>query len=231
MLKILLFLLVTAHAFANIGTIMALKGSAEIHKKTNTVLTAKSGMAVDEGDTIVTQNKTRVQIILKDDTIITVGSHSSFAFDTYFFDGSKKSTLSMRMNRGFFRSVTGQIGKIAPERFKVKTSSATIGIRGTDFSVKLQNAIERFRCYSGGIRISFGDTYKNIGAGEVFELNINSLRSWIEQSDLKTTNPSDIKGLDVSQLSDLKEIDVADREIIYPRPEPIIPDGIPCLKQ
>jgi len=217
MLKILLFLSITIHAFANIGNIMALKGAAEVHKKSNTILAAKSGMSIDEGDTIVTQNKTRVQVILKDDTIITIGSHSSFGFDDYFFDGSKKSTLSMRMDRGFFRSVTGQIGKIAPERFKVKTSSATIGIRGTDFSVRLQNAIERFKCYSGGIRITFGNTYKDITAGEVFELNVNTLKNWVDNRELE-----------VSDLSDIKEIDVADRKVIYPRPEPIIPNGIPC---
>ena len=217
MLKILLFLSITIHAFANIGNIMALKGAAEVHKKSNTILTAKSGMSIDKGDTIVTQNKTRVQVILKDDTIITIGSHSSFGFDDYFFDGSKKSTLSMRMDRGFFRSVTGQIGKIAPERFKVKTSSATIGIRGTDFSVRLQNAIERFKCYSGGIRITFGNTYKDITAGEVFELNVNTLKNWVDNRELE-----------VADLSDIKEIDVADRKVIYPRPEPIIPNGIPC---
>ena len=217
MLRILFFLLVTMHAFANIGNIMALKGSAEVHKKSNAILAAKSGMLIDEGDTIVTQNKTRVQVILKDDTIITIGSYSSFGFDKYFFDGSKKSTLSMRMNKGFFRSVTGQIGKIAPERFKVKTSSATIGIRGTDFSVRLKNAIERFKCYSGGIRITFGNTYKDIGAGEVFELNVNTLKKELEQ-----------RGLEVADLSDLKEMDFADREIVYPRAEPIIPDGVPC---
>jgi len=217
MLKILLFLFFTMYTYANIGNIMALKGSAEIHKKSNDILTAKSGMTIDEGDTIITQSKTRVQVILKDDTIITIGAHSSFKFDNYFFDGTKKSTLSMTMNRGFFRSVTGQIGKVAPERFKVKTSSATIGIRGTDFSVRLQNAIERFKCYSGGIRITFGNTYKDINAGEIFELNINTLKRWVEQ-----------RGLEATDLSDLKELDVADREIIYPRPEPIIPNGVPC---
>jgi len=217
MLKILLFLFLTMHTYANIGNIMALKGSAEIHKKSNDILTAKSGMTIDKGDTIVTQRKTRVQVILKDDTVITIGSHSSFSFDTYFFDGSKKSTLSMRMNRGFFRSVTGKIGKMAPERFKVKTSSATIGIRGTDFSVRLQNSIERFKCYSGGIRITFGNTYKDISAGEIFELNINTLKRWSAQ-----TNPT------TADLSDLKELDVAEREIVYPRPEPVIPDGVPC---
>lgn len=220
MLKVLLFFFVTLNAFANIGSIMALKGSAEIHKKSNDTLTAKAGMTINKGDTIITQNKTRVQIILNDDTIITIGSHSSFQFDNYFFDGSKQSTLSMRMNRGFFRAVTGQIGKVAPERFKVQTSSATIGIRGTDFSVRLQNSIERFRCFSGSIRIAFGNSHKDISAGEIFEINIHTLKKWFTQ-----------KGLDVADLSDLKEMDIADRAIHRPRPIPIIPDGIPCQIQ
>ncbi len=228
MLKILLFLCVTVHIYANIGTIMALRGSAEIHQKSNHTLQAKTGMTIDKGDTVVTKNNTKVQIMLKDDTIITIGSHSSFTFDTFFFDGSKKSTLTMHMNRGFFRSVTGKIGKIAPERFKVKTSSATIGIRGTDFSVRLQNAIERFKCYSGGIRIAFGNTYKDISAGETFELNIHTLKQWIEQKNPKITHITNPQKLDITDISDIKELDVADREIVYPRPKPIIPDGIPC---
>jgi len=209
-MKILLFILLTLNAFSSIGNIMALKGSAEIHRSTNSILTAKSGMQIEEGDKIITQSKTRAQIILKDDTIITIGANSSFSFDTFFFDGSKKSTLSMSMSRGFFRSVTGKIGKIAPERFKVKTSSATIGIRGTDFSVRLQNAIERFRCYSGGIRITFGNSARDINAGEIFELNLD----WANNIDI--------------DLPDIKDIEEANREIIYPRPEPIIPDGVPC---
>ena len=225
MMKILLFILLSLNAFANIGNIMALKGSAEIHRGANNILTAKSGMKIEEGDKIITQSKTRAQIILNDDTIITVGANSSFQFDKFFFDGSKKSTLSMRMNRGFFRSVTGKIGKIAPERFKVKTSSATIGIRGTDFSVRLQNAIERFRCYSGGIRITFGNTIRDINAGESFELNLKNLREWAEQAGIEFKDRSSIKAVD---LPDLKDIEEADREIVYPRPEPIIPDGVPC---
>jgi len=225
MMKILLFILLTLNTFASIGNIMALKGTAEVHRGSNTVLPAKSGMLIKEGDKIITQSKTRAQIMLKDETIITIGANSSFQFDKFFFDGSKKSTLSMRMNRGFFRSVTGKIGKIAPERFKVQTSSATIGIRGTDFSVRLQNAIERFRCYSGGIRITFGNTVRDINTGESFELNVQNLKAWAAQAGLNFKERSSLKTVD---LPDLKEIEDADREIIYPQPEPIIPDGIPC---
>jgi len=225
MMKILLFILLSLNAFASIGNIMALKGSAEIHRDNNNILPAKSGMKIEEGDKVVTQSKTRVQIILKDETIITIGANSSFQFDEFFFDNSKKSTLSMRMNRGFFRSVTGKIGKIAPERFKVKTSSATIGIRGTDFSVRLQNAIERFRCYSGGIRITFGNTIRDIHAGESFELNVQNLKAWAGQAGFDFKGHRSPHGID---LPDLKDIEEADRKIIHPRPDPIIPDGIPC---
>lgn len=219
-MKLLLFILCTLTAFGNIGNVMAIKGDAKVHRN-NSILPAHSGMQINEGDKLVTQNQTRAQVILKDDTIITIGSNSSFVFENFFFDGTKKSTLSLKTNRGFFRAVTGKIGEIAPERFKVKTSSATIGIRGTDFSVQLLNTIERFRCYSGGIRISFGKTHRDIVAGEVFELDIDTLKRWNEQ-----VNKISIDSLDIP---DLKDIEDASREVLRPGPPtPIIPDGIPC---
>ena len=49
--------------------------------------------------------------------------------------------------------VTGKIGKLAPERFKLKTVSATIGIRGTDFSGDIMDNREIIRCYSGAISV------------------------------------------------------------------------------
>jgi len=170
MKKIILLLFTTISIFASIGNIMALKGEVTI-KHANAEKRAKSGMKVIQGDTIVTADKSRVQVVLKDDTMVTIGSNSSFQFDQYFFDGSKKSMVKMKANRGFFRSVTGKIGKIAPERFTVETSSATIGIRGTDFSVKIKGKRERFKCHRGRISIRIGSQLIELGAGQMFELN------------------------------------------------------------
>lgn len=196
MKKILLLLLFTVYTFANIGSIMALKGEAKI-KHANVEKIAKSGMEVLQGDNIITASKTRVQVVLNDNTIITIGSNSSFQFDKYFFDGSKKSVVKMRANRGFFRSVTGKIGKIAPERFTVETSSATIGIRGTDFSVEIKERMERFRCHRGRISIRIGGRLVELGAGEMFELNPKTL----EEIFKGPFQPKD------SALSDMTELD------------------------
>ena len=174
MKKLLLLLLITTHIFANIGNIMALKGEVKI-KHANIEKIATSGMEIIEGDTIVTSTKSRAQVVLKDNTIVTIGSNSSFQFDKYFFDGTKKSLVKMRANRGFFRSVTGKIGKIAPERFTVETSSATIGIRGTDFSVEMKERMERFMCHRGKISIRIGGRLIELVAGEMFELNPKTL--------------------------------------------------------
>ncbi len=174
MKKVLLLLLLTVTTFANIGTIMVAKGDAQV-KRSQQILTIKNGMDILKGDEIITNKQTRVQIMLNDDTVITVGSESSFSFIDYMFDGSKKSTIKMQANRGFFRSVTGKIGKIAPERFKVKTQLATIGIRGTDFSAQLGEGLASYVCNRGEITLSFSQVQKSLTAGNTLVLELDGL--------------------------------------------------------
>jgi len=163
-----MIILATLSIYANIGNIMALRGNAKVIHSYKTI-SAKSGMKLYQGDEINTGKKARVQVVLKDGTIVTIGEKSSFRFDKYFYDGSKKSHLKMKAKRGFFRSVTGKIGKVAPKRFTVETSSATIGVRGTDFSAMISKYRERYRCHRGAITIKIGDMIKLIGAGETFD--------------------------------------------------------------
>ncbi len=191
---LLLLFAISSSIFANIGNIMALKGTATIHRA-ETKLPASNGMELKQGDTITTAEKTRAQIMLKDETVITVGSNSSFSFTKYFFDGTKASTIHMKSSRGFFRSVTGRIGKIAPERFQVKTSSATIGIRGTDFSVLQRDGVERFTCHFGAIRVKFGENIRDLKAGESFEFKHK--KSALHEAELKP------KIYDVSDIQEL----------------------------
>ncbi len=215
---IFLSLFIVFSASANIGNIMALKGKADVYRVQNKVLSASSGMPLILGDKIVTSDKTRVQIILKDDTIVTVGANTSFQFDQFFFDGSKKSTLKMRANRGFFRAVTGKIGKVAPERFTVDTSSATIGIRGTDFSALINKTLESFKCYSGTIHITIGDFTKVLQAGDIYEIvppKVEVMQKNIKKVEKQHFEPK------VTEVSDITEVDQSEHVT------PILP-GIPA---
>lgn len=150
-MRVLFFVLtLSAFVWSNIGNVAALKGDANIFRNSKT-LKIKSGMSLEVKDKIVTSSQSRVQVILKDDTVVTIGPDSSFVFDAYTFGTKANSQVAMHIDRGFFRSVTGKIGKLAPERFKVKTVSATIGIRGTDFSALVSDNEEIISCYRGSI--------------------------------------------------------------------------------
>lgn len=174
-MKIILLMILSLSLWANIGTIMSIKGSADVKREHNVSLAASSGMELLKGDEIITHNKSRVQVMLQDDTVVTIGQNSSFGFEDFAFDGTKNSKLSMKATRGFFRSVTGKLGKVAPERFKVKTASATIGIRGTDFSGNIIGEAQTFVCYSGAISVEFDGAVSNIDAGMVMQIVKNKV--------------------------------------------------------
>jgi len=169
-MKILFFLLIlTVLGWSAIGNIGAFKGKATVTRSSDT-FSVKNGMALEVKDKISTSDKSRVQVILKDDTVVTIGPNSTFVFDAYKFGGKDDSEVKMHINRGFFRSVTGKIGKLAPERFKVKTVSATIGIRGTDFSAKVTEQKETISCYKGRLDVLVGKTSHIVEAGMMLKL-------------------------------------------------------------
>ena len=161
---VLWMLTLSAFVWSNIGNVGALKGDADIIRKSRT-LKVKSGMELEVKDKIVTSSAASVQVILKDNTVVTIGPDSSFVFDVYNFGTKETSQIAMHIDRGFFRSVTGKIGKLAPERFKVKTVSATIGIRGTDFSALVSKDHEIISCYRGKITALIDSVFHDIDAG------------------------------------------------------------------
>lgn len=237
MKKIILFFLFTLNLFSSIGNVMALRGEANIKRGNQPLIVIKAGISLFQGDKILTKARTRVQVILKDDTIITIGSNSSFEFDTFIYDGTKNSKLKVKAHRGFFRSVTGKIGKLAPKRFTVETSSATIGIRGTDFSVDIKEASEVYKCYQGAIRIFISDLFKDLSAGERFEFKLNNIpiRKQFKRAIQKETKklikesakPAIVKKI-IEELNEIRTIEEFN-ELKTKFLTPIIPDGEACI--
>ncbi|MBU1657810.1 FecR domain-containing protein [bacterium] len=227
MVKLFLLFLLCATVWADIGNIVALKGDASL-KRSEQLLKAKSGMEILSGDEIITQAKARVQVLLMDDTVLTIGPDSSFEFEAFSFDGSSKSKVFMKANRGFFRSVTGKIGKVAPERFKVHTASATIGIRGTDFSGNIAGNREIIKCYSGGISVEYKGILHDVAAGMMIELTpshieVKEMDTFKEQ---RTENENTMNDIVEAQQNKV-EIPMEDIANITQESEaPATPDGI-----
>ena len=137
MLKWLLIFLPTL-VFADIGLISELKGNGEILRLNSTdKLAAELKLNIFSNDDVRTGNG-RIAIEFVDDSVIRLTEHSKIVIDKFIFDPDpEKSELALSFIKGTGRFVTGKLKRIKKENIKIRTNSATIGIRGTDFTVSV----------------------------------------------------------------------------------------------
>ena len=126
---LVLFLSLLHFAYASAGSVVRVEGDAFIIRD-GAKMTAVKEAELLPHDVITTEKGGRAQIQLSDDTLITVGENGVFALDAYVFDGSD-SKADFSFVKGSIKFLTGQIGKHAPQKFKIHAKTATIGIRGT----------------------------------------------------------------------------------------------------
>ena len=93
------------------------------------------------------------------------------------------------------------------QRFKVKTASSTIGIRGTDFSALVSEQKETISCYKGSVNVFVGNTSHIINAGMMIELfngntELKALSKTIKLRTIdKKVNPEKIKADEIADLT------------------------------
>ena len=131
----LLVLLVGTLNATEIGEISELRGNGEISRKdSKDALIAELASDIFSFDTVKTGNG-RMAVEFLDSTILKLTEHSRVVIDEYIFDPDpSKSKLALKMASGTARFITGKLGKIDKKNISIRTPSATIGIRGTDFT-------------------------------------------------------------------------------------------------
>lgn len=91
-----------------------------------------SGKPVFLNDLVKSDAKGRLQVLLLDETVFTMGPNAEMKLDEFVYDPrSNEGKVSARMLSGAFRFVTGKIAAKEPAQMKVKLPTGTIGIRGT----------------------------------------------------------------------------------------------------
>ena len=124
-------LLITCSAWANIGAVTESSGTAIIKRGKDTIQIAK-GTLIEVNDKVETKNG-KVKIVFKDDTNVTVTESSSLVIDDFVYDPkSGAGKLGLKAAAGTVRYVSGSIAK-DPKNVKINTPTAAIAVRGTDF--------------------------------------------------------------------------------------------------
>lgn len=123
---------------APVGKVLLVQGKAVImHKRMLRGYWAKKGLPLFKGDTIITQQKGRIRFELNDRSIVSLASRTKMVINKSVYDPTKKSRLSfLKMALGRGRFLVRKLFDLNRSRFSVKTPTAVVGVRGSDFIIR-----------------------------------------------------------------------------------------------
>lgn len=123
-------------SWAAIGTVTETKGTGcEIVRNKNK-LSGNKGSDIQSMDTVMNAG-CESKLTFKDDTKVNVTANSRLLIDDFVFDPKKSDAgkLVMKVAMGSVRYASGQIAKNNSQNVDIKTPTATIAVRGTDFNM------------------------------------------------------------------------------------------------
>ena len=136
--------LVVLHGYAptglakQAGKATFVKGVVTAHVEGESVRFLARGGKLFEGDIVTTARRSFAVLKLTDGTRMTLRPNTVFKLQEYSFEPEEEEgNALLRLFKGGLRAITGLISKKLPENYRLQTSIATIGIRGTEFEARL----------------------------------------------------------------------------------------------
>tara|TARA_B110000503_G_C7098795_1_gene392857 strand:- start:321 stop:1343 length:1023 start_codon:yes stop_codon:yes gene_type:complete len=131
----ILLLLLTSNIYASIGSITEFKGNASIIRESDKI-DAKKDSSINSMDTIET-GKGIVGISFDDDTQVKITENSKLLIDDFVYDPNNKSIgkLTLKCLIGTVRYASGNIAHNNHKNVSINTPTATIAVRGTAFTM------------------------------------------------------------------------------------------------
>ena len=119
------------------GSVERVSGTVSIANAANETRVARSGEAIRSGETITTQPGGEVMLKMKDDSVMMLRQNTQLKLTEFRYENKPTDSMFASLVKGAVRSVSGLLGKSRPANVKFATSTATVGIRGTDFEIAI----------------------------------------------------------------------------------------------
>jgi hypothetical protein len=127
-------------AFAEgIGKIKVLSGQVTVERSGKTI-PATLGAPVYQMDRIVTGKDGSIGLLFEDDSRLSAGPNSTLSLDQFNFDNTTHDgNFDVSMQKGTLSVISGKLVQKSPGALKVKTPAAILAVRGTEFSIKVED--------------------------------------------------------------------------------------------
>lgn len=135
-LLLALLLTFTSLSWAGIGTVSDNKGTACEVERNKKKMSGVKGAEIESLDTYTT-GACVSNITFRDDTKVKITENSRLLIDDFVFDpkASDAGKLALKVGMGTVRYASGQIAKNNPQQVNIKTPTASVAVRGTDFTM------------------------------------------------------------------------------------------------
>jgi len=137
--SISLVLPLSLSAADSIGNIIEYKGDATLTREAGEefVVTGAFVPDIEINDTAETENG-RIKIEFLDEAELSLTENTKVYIDKVYYDPDpSKSKMAMRMAMGTARFASGRLGMVNKNNIDIKTPTATISVRGTDFTTTI----------------------------------------------------------------------------------------------
>lgn len=125
-------------AWAEIGRIKSQVGAVSVQRG-KSMIAARPGLPLEQGDVLVTGADGRVGISFLDNTRMALGPKSRIKLDEFSYDRSRQTgSFVTSVNRGSLGVVSGNIAKSKRDAMRVRTPTSMLGVRGTKFVVEVK---------------------------------------------------------------------------------------------
>ena len=122
---------------ADIGQVKTARGDVVI-ERAGASLPAKPGMRVEASDVLRSGADGTAGITMSDGALLSIGPNSVLSLDTFSFDPTThQGRFDATLSKGSLGVVSGKIAKQSPEAMKVRTPASVLGVRGTEFLVRV----------------------------------------------------------------------------------------------
>jgi hypothetical protein len=168
MIAILFLALAPAIAAEPAGRVLFAVGTPTAATPAGDVRALRSGDAIEEGDLLVT-GEGRLQVVFKDGALLALHTGSRFKVERYRYTakGDDSDGVVLRLLQGGLRTISGLVGKRNRADYRMDASVATIGIRGTEYSLQLGNDLIG-SVSEGAIEVCNGAGCLQVGSGQGF---------------------------------------------------------------
>lgn len=131
-------------------------GQASIMRADGSAVTVMRGVEVRVGDTVRTELGGHVHLRFVDGGRVSVRPASSLQIESYAYSEGKPQAgaIKFKLEEGVVRSITGNWGAAARDRFRLNTPLAAIGVKGTDFIVKATSDSTAATVFTGAISVA-----------------------------------------------------------------------------